>query len=151
MSLYKDILKEAQDIIQSESSAKDKMQSICVLLEDQIEHYDWVGFYLSDIENRMLHLGPYTGEETDHSTIPYGKGVCGQAAESEKTFLIDDISAESNYIACSIHVKSEIVVPIFREGIVVGQIDIDSDKLAAFTAADQELLETICAELSPYI
>jgi len=151
MSLYKDILKEAQDIIQSESSAKDKMQSICVLLEDQIEHYDWVGFYLSDIENRMLHLGPYTGEETDHSTIPYGKGVCGQAAESEKTFLIDDVSAESNYIACSIHVKSEIVVPIFREGIVVGQIDIDSDKLAAFTAADQELLETICAELSPYI
>ena len=151
MSLYKDILKEALDIIQSESSAKDKMQSICVLLEDKIEHYDWVGFYLSDIENRMLHLGPYTGEETDHSTIPYGKGVCGQAAESEKTFLIDDVSAESNYIACSIHVKSEIVVPIFREGIVVGQIDIDSDKLAAFTAADQELLETICAELSPYI
>ena len=151
MSLNKDILKEALDIIQSESSAKDKMQSICDLLEDQIEHYDWVGFYLSDIENRMLHLGPYTGEETDHSTIPYGKGVCGQAAESEKTFLIDDVSAESNYIACSIHVKSEIVVPIFREGIVVGQIDIDSDKLAAFTAADQELLETICAELSPYI
>jgi GAF domain-containing protein len=151
MSLYKDILKEALDIIQSESSAKDKMQVICDLLEDQIEHYDWVGFYLSDVERRLLHLGPYTGEKTDHTTIPYGKGICGQAAETEKTFLIDDVSAESNYISCSIHINSEIVVPIKKEGIVVGQIDIDSDKVAAFTAADQELLENICAELAPYI
>jgi L-methionine (R)-S-oxide reductase len=151
MSLYKDILKEALDIIQSESSAKDKMQVICDLLEDQIEHYDWVGFYLSDVERRLLHLGPYTGEKTDHTTIPYGKGICGQAAETEKTFLIDDVSAESNYISCSIHINSEIVVPIKKEGIVVGHIDIDSDKVAAFTAADQELLENICAELAPYI
>ena len=151
MSLYKDILKEALDIIQSESSAKDKMQIICDLLEDQIEHYDWVGFYLSDVERRLLHLGPYTGEKTDHTTIPYGKGICGQAAETEKTFLIDDVSAESNYISCSIHINSEIVVPIKKEGIVVGHIDIDSDKVAAFTAADQELLENICAELAPYI
>ena len=151
MSLYKNILKEALDIIHSEDSAKDKMQAICDSLEDQIEHYDWVGFYLSDVENRMLHLGPYTGEETDHSTIPYGKGVCGQAAESEKTFLIDDVDKESNYIACSIHVKSEIVVPIFREGIVVGQIDIDSDEVAAFTKDDQELLERICSEIAPFI
>jgi len=151
MSLYKNILKEALDIIHSEDSAKDKMQAICDSLEDQIEHYDWVGFYLSDVESRTLHLGPYTGEETDHSTIPYGKGVCGQAAESEKTFLIDDVGKESNYIACSIHVKSEIVVPIFREGIVIGQIDIDSDEVAAFTKDDQELLEQICSEIAPFI
>ena len=151
MSLYQDILKLSLEIIHSENSVEDKMQSICNLLDDKLETYDWTGFYMSDVENRLLHLGPYTGEVTDHTTIPYGKGICGQAAETEKTFLIDDVTTESNYIACSIHVKSEIVVPIKKEGIVVGQIDIDSDKIGAFTAKDQELLETICAELAPYI
>jgi GAF domain-containing protein len=151
MNLYKDILKKALEIIHSEGSAKDKMQTVCDLLEDQIEYYDWVGFYLSDVESRMLRLGPYTGEETDHTTIPYGKGICGQAAESEKTFLIDDVDKESNYIVCSIHVKSEIVVPIFRDGIVIGQIDIDSDEVAAFKKDDQELLEYICSEIAPFI
>jgi len=151
MSKYQDILKLSLEIIHSEISVEDKMQSICNLLDDKLETYDWTGFYISDIENRLLHLGPYAGETTDHTTIPYGKGICGQAAETEKTFLIDDVTAESNYISCSINVKSEIVVPIKKDGIVVGQIDIDSDKVAAFTAADQELLENMCAELAPYI
>ena len=151
MNKYQDILKLSQAIIHSENSIEDKMQLICNLLDDKLDSYDWTGFYMSDIENRILHLGPYTGETTDHTTIPYGKGICGQAAETEKTFLIDDVSAESNYISCSIHVKSEIVVPIIKDGIMVGQIDIDSDKVAAFTTADQELLEKICTELATYI
>ena len=151
MNLYQDLLKLSLEIIHSENSVEDKMQSICNLLNDKLDTYDWTGFYMSDIENRVLHLGPYAGETTDHTTIPYGKGICGQAAETEKTFLIDDVSVESNYISCSIHVKSEIVVPIIKDGIMVGQMAIDSDKVAAFTAADQELLEKICTELAPYI
>ena len=151
MSLYQDLLKLSLEIIHSENSVEDKMQSICNLLDKKLDTYDWTGFYMSDIENRLLYLGPYAGKTTDHTSIPYGKGVCGQAAEKEKTFLIDDVTAESNYIACSIHVKSEIVVPIKKDGIVVGQIDIDSDKVAAFTSEDQHLLESICTELGPYI
>jgi GAF domain-containing protein len=151
MSKYKDILKLSQAIIHSENSIEDKMQSICDLLNNKLKNYDWTGFYKSDIENRTLHLGPYTGEASDHTTIPYGKGICGQVAETEKTFLIDDVSAESNYISCSINVKSEIVVPIIKDGIMVGQIDIDSNTSAAFTNEDQHLLEQICTELASYI
>ena len=151
MSLYADILRQSHLIIHSKDSATDKMQAICDMLDARLEHYDWTGFYLSDIEKRRLDLGPYTGEATEHATISYGKGICGQAAEAEKTFLIDDVTAEKNYIACSIHVKSEIVVPIIKSGIVVGQIDIDSHKPAAFTDNDQQLLEEICAELATYI
>ena len=151
MSLYAEILSQSLLIIHSKDSVRDKMQAICDLLDARLAHYDWAGFYLSDLEKRMLHLGPYTGEATEHATIAYGKGICGQAAQAEKTFLIDDVTAEKNYIACSIHVKSEIVVPIIKNGIVVGQIDIDSNKAAAFTHNDQQLLEEICVELATYI
>lgn len=151
MSDYKNILSLSLEIIHSEKKVEDKMQSICDLLDREFDHYDWTGFYMSDIENRTLHLGSYTGEPTDHTTIPYGKGICGQAAESEKTFLIDDVHAQDNYISCNINVKSEIVVPIIKDNIVIGQIDIDSNKPAAFTLEDQQLLENICAKLAPYI
>jgi L-methionine (R)-S-oxide reductase len=151
MNKYQDILKLSLEIIHTKNSVEDKMQFICELLNNKLENYDWTGFYKADIENRILHLGPYTGEATDHTTIPYGKGICGQAAETEKTFLIDDVSAQSNYISCNINVKSEIVVPIIRDGVVLGQIDIDSNTAAAFTIKDQNLLEQICTELAPYI
>ena len=151
MNKYQDILKLSLEIIHAKNSVEDKMQFICELLNNKLENYDWTGFYMADIENRILHLGPYTGEATDHTTIPYGKGICGQAAETEKTFLIDDVSAQSNYISCNINVKSEIVVPIIRDGVVLGQIDIDSNTAAAFTIKDQNLLEQICTELAPYI
>jgi L-methionine (R)-S-oxide reductase len=151
MNKYQDILKLSLEIIHTKNSVEDKMQFICELLNNKLENYDWTGFYKADIENRILHLGPYTGEATDHTTIPYGKGICGQAAETEKTFLIDDVNAESNYISCNINVKSEIVVPIIRDGVVLGQIDIDSNTAAAFTIKDQNLLEQICTELAPYI
>lgn len=151
MSKYKNIINLSLAIIHSENKVEDKMQAICDLLDRELDHYDWTGFYMSDIDNRTLHLGPYTGEPTDHTTIPYGKGICGQAAESEKTFLIDDVHTQDNYISCNINVKSEIVVPIIKDNIVVGQIDIDSNTPAAFSQKDQLLLENICAELAPYI
>lgn len=151
MSIYKVLLKTSLEIIHSENSVVDKMQSVCDLLNSKLEHYDWTGFYMSDVKMRLLHLGPFCGEPTDHITIPFGKGICGQAAETEKTFLIDDVSAEENYISCNINVKSEIVVPILKDGVMLGQIDVDSNKSAAFTKDDQYLLEKICTELALYI
>ena len=151
MSKYIEIEKLSLEIICSEKLVADKMLLLCDLLDKKLSHYNWTGFYLADVESKLLHLGPYIGEPTDHTTIPFGKGICGQAAETKQTFLVDDVSAESNYISCNIFVKSEIVVPIIKEGIVLGQIDIDSNTVAAFKNEDQVLLENICKALAPYI
>ena len=151
MSMYKDILPQCATIIHSNVELKEKMQAICDFLGSQMSQYDWVGFYLSDVKNKKLHLGPFYGDSTEHTSISYGKGICGQAAAAQRTFVINDVAEERNYIACSIHVKSEIVVPIIKNQIVVGQIDIDSHTPAAFTKKDQQLLEHICRELATYI
>ena len=148
---YNDIWFKCETIIHSKAKLKEKMQSICNFLGTQISAYDWVGFYLSDVKNKKLYLGPFYGEPTEHTSISYGKGVCGQVAEAQKTFVIDDVEEEKNYIACSIYVKSEIVVPIIKNQIVVGQIDIDSHTPAAFKQDDQQLLEKICRELAIYM
>ena len=151
MSNHKDIWFQCETIIYSEVTLKEKMQAICNLLGSQMPAYDWVGFYLSDVKNKKLYLGPFYGEPTEHTSISYGKGVCGQVGEAQKTLVIGDVSEEKNYIACSIHVKSEIVVPIIKNEIVVGQIDIDSHTPAAFKQEDQQMLEKICLEIAIYI
>jgi len=151
MSNLKDIWLQCETIIHSPLTLKEKMQAICNFLGSQMPAYDWVGFYLSDVKNKKLHLGPFYGKPTEHTSILYGMGICGQAAEAQKTFLIDDVTVEKNYIACSIHVKSEIVVPIIKNQVVVGQIDIDSHTPAAFKEGDKQLLELICQEIATYI
>jgi len=93
-------------------------------------------------------LGPYAGAPTDHSIIPFGKGICGQVAVSNQNFVVPDVKAQDNYIACSISVKSEIVIPIFVSGENVGQIDIDSNTLDPFTPSDEEILEFVCAQVA---
>lgn len=142
-TIYHSLLAEAKQLIAGEASITDKLQAICDLLENKVAHYDWVGFYFADSEQRLLHLGPYTGEATDHTVIPFGKGICGQVAVSNQTFLVDDVTAQDNYIACSMTVKSEIVVPLFVNGQNIGQIDIDSHTLNAFTEEDQLFLEAL--------
>ena len=151
MTNYNDIWSQCEKIIHSQVALKEKMQAICDFLGTHLPAYDWVGFYLSDVKNKKLHLGPFYGEPTEHTSISYGKGVCGQVAETQKTFVIDDVTKEKNYIACSIHVKSEIVVPIKKNQIVVGQIDVDSHTPEAFKQDDQQLLEKLCRELAIYI
>ena len=151
MSKLNDIWSQCETIIHSQVALKEKLQAICDFLGTHVQTYDWVGFYLSDVKNKKLHLGPFYGEPTEHTSISYGKGVCGQAAEAQKTFVIDDVAEEKNYIACSIHVKSEIVVPIIKNQIVIGQIDIDSHTPSAFKQDDQQMLEKICRELAIYI
>ncbi len=126
-----------------------KLAAVSALIHDSLPDYDWVGFYLSDPhEDRMLVLGPYVGAPTDHVRIPFGTGICGQAAETLETFVIDDVTAESNYLACSLNVKSEIVVPIMKGDVFIGELDIDSNKAARFGPADREAMEAVCAELA---
>ena len=135
------------DILSGNQSNEDKLLAITVLLENEFDTYDWVGFYFKHGDKKELKLGPYTGEETDHVIIPFGKGICGQVALSNENFVVEDVSAQDNYISCGWKVKSEIVIPIFVKGENIGQIDIDSHTVAAFKQEDEKLLEFICKEV----
>lgn len=139
-----EIIRRAEEILSGPAESRQKMQEICELLSDTIGVFDWVGFYLVDPEeDRTLVLGPYVGEETDHTRIPFGRGICGQAAETGETFVVQDVSQASNYLACSVDVKSEIVVPIRSEGTLYGELDIDSHTRDAITEDHRALLEKI--------
>ncbi len=129
-------------------SREDKLMKICEFLRDSIEYYNWVGFYFANQETQTLHLGPYVGAATDHTVIPFGKGICGQVAVSNENFVVPDVAAQDNYIACSFTVKSEIVVPLFVNGENIGQIDIDSHVLDPFTEADERFLEFVNQEIA---
>ena len=131
-------------IILDSNSKEQCLQSICELLKSEVPYYDWVGFYFRNGTKKELKLGPYAGTPTDHNIIPFGKGICGQVAVSNQNFVVPDVKAQDNYIACSMSVKSEIVIPVFVDGKNIGQIDIDSNTADPFTAADERFLEFVC-------
>ncbi|RZN82405.1 MAG: GAF domain-containing protein [Winogradskyella sp.] len=133
------------------TTVDEKLLKICELLEESITYYNWVGFYFKNGDKHELKLGPYVGEPTDHTIIPFGKGICGQVAVSNQNFVVPDVKAQDNYIACSITVKAEIVVPIFVNGENLGQIDIDSNTADPFTEADERFLEFVCKEVAKLI
>ena len=139
------ILDHADEIVSRPVSRDEKLFAICELLDDEVEVFDWVGFYLVDPEkDNELVLGPYVGEATEHTRIPFGKGICGQAAETMETFVVQDVSQEENYLACSPAVKAEIVIPIMSDGELVGELDIDSHTKNSITKDHREMLEEIC-------
>jgi L-methionine (R)-S-oxide reductase len=124
------------------------LQEVVDLLHDRVEHYSWVGIYL--VEGNDLVLGPWKGPEpTEHVRIPVGQGVCGAAAASGRTEVVDDVNADPRYLACFPSTRSEIVVPIVHEGRVVGEIDIDSDRPAAFGDGDRAFLERVAELIAP--
>ncbi|TYB78233.1 GAF domain-containing protein [Bizionia myxarmorum] len=129
---------------QTEKTVNQRLLEVCALLEHRVPYYNWVGFYFKNGDKNELKLGPYVGEPTDHVIIPFGKGICGQVAISNKNFVVPDVSAQDNYIACSITVKAEIVVPIFVNNQNIGQIDIDSNTADPFTDMDERFLEFVC-------
>mgnify|MGYP001258932198 FL=1 len=137
------LLAKIEAKISSGIDQKEGLKLICQLLYDRIESYDWVGYYLHQPEKKELVLFAYVGESTEHTNIPFGKGICGQVALSNKNFIVDDVSAQDNYIACSLDVKSEIVIPLFLNNKNIAQIDIDSHKLKAFTEKDAAFLTQV--------
>jgi GAF domain-containing protein len=128
-----------------------KLQQICDLLESEVSYYDWVGFYFKNGDKKELKLAQFTGEETEHTIIPFGKGICGQVAVSNKNFVVQDVSEQENYISCGWKVKSEIVIPIFVNNENIGQIDIDSHTPNIFSSKDEELLEFVCEKVAVLI
>lgn len=145
---YTQLLKEIDSFIVSGESRTDILFNTCKLLRNNVYHYDWVGFYLLDENQSKLILGPFTGKPTEHTEIPVGKGVCGQVAESKKLKIVQDVSQEGNYIACSLDVQSEIVVPVLKDDKFVAEIDIDSHSPSPFTINDENFLTSVCQKLS---
>ena len=140
-----------EQLLSRRDSEGTRLQLLCDYLREAVPHYDWFGFYLAVPGERMLALGPFSGEPTEHVRIPYGRGICGQAAEREETFVVQDVSTQDNYLACSLAVKSEIVVPVFHEGRVVGEIDIDAHVTNPFTEADNRFLEGLAERVAPLL
>ena len=144
-----EIKKRLSSILESPTqNTEDKLQKICQLLDQEISYFNWTGFYLKNGDKEELILGPYVGAETDHTIIPFGKGICGQVAVSNETFVVPDVHDQDNYLSCSIDTKAEIVVPIIKNGENIGQIDIDSHTLDPFTTEDREMLEWLCDEIA---
>lgn len=141
--MYPQLLQEIESHLAKGLNETEALRGVCAIIAEKLEKYDWVGFYFMNHQSRKLHLGPYVGNPTDHTIIEFGKGICGQVAESGKTFVVDDVSAQDNYIACSIDVRSEIVVPMYRGDELIGQIDIDSHHLKAFGADDEQFLTQV--------
>ena len=142
------ILREFESLFSNGRERQDILLNTCKLLKEKISHYDWVGFYILDQESRQLILGPYVGKPTDHTNIPVGRGVCGQVAETGKIKIVQDVTREDNYLSCNIDVKSEVVVPVLKNGGFVAQIDIDSHSPSPFSKADEDFLNAICKKIS---
>jgi len=146
---YKILQQKVSGIISQKSlTVGYRLTQICELLQSSLDFYDWVGFYFANHEQKTLHLKAYAGEETDHTVIPFGKGICGQVAISNQNFVVEDVTVQENYIACSINVKAEIVIPLFKDGKNVGQIDIDSNTNDAFSEKDERFLEWVNQKVS---
>lgn len=140
------LLATVQSAIVESMDASHAIEQTVHLLKDNVPDYTWVGVYL--LEGRELVLGPFVGKPSPHARIPLGRGICGAAAAEKATIVVDDVNADPRYLACSLETQSEIVVPILRDGDVLGEIDIDSDRRAAFGADDRALLEPIAALLA---
>ncbi|PHS51921.1 MAG: histidine kinase [Lutibacter sp.] len=150
MNIYQ--LKEyITSVIESNKTVSEKLKLICDFLNREIEYYDWVGFYFKNGEKKELKLAEFSGEPTEHIIIPFGKGICGQVAISNKNFVVSNVEDQDNYISCGFNVKSEIVIPIIVNGKNIGQIDIDSHTVNPFSKNDELLLEFVCEKVAAIV
>ena len=140
------VLAEIDKALSSERDPTRVMEQVVAVLKREMPAYTWVGIYL--LEGNELVLGPFLGKPSPHTRIPLGRGICGAAATEKQTIIVDDVNADPRYLACSLETRSEIVVPILSGAQVLGEIDIDSDRAAAFGAPDKSLLEAVASRLA---
>jgi L-methionine (R)-S-oxide reductase len=140
----KDLIPQLDALAAKSTTAKDLMTEIVSLMHQNLLTYNWVGFYMIDPKDKnMLELGPFKGSMTPHTRIPLNQGICGAAASTGKTVVVDDVNSDPRYLACSTETKSEIVVPILVRGEVQGELDIDSHFPAAFASEDRDMCEHV--------
>jgi GAF domain-containing protein len=146
MIAHDTVLGEVREAVLNAPNRDQALQRTVQILKQRMPDYSWVGIYL--LEGDELVLGPYLGKPSPHTRIPLDRGICGAAASQRQTIIVDDVNADPRYLACSLETRSEIVAPIMRDGQVFGEIDIDSDKPAAFGASDRALVESAAALLA---
>jgi L-methionine (R)-S-oxide reductase len=146
MSIHDDVLTKIRTASERERDGTRLLERTVSTLKSDMPDYTWVGIYV--LVGNELVLGPYRGKPSPHTHIPVGRGICGAAAAEKTTIIVDDVNADPRYLACSLDTQSEIVVPIMRGGEVLGEIDVDSDRLAAFGDADRRMLEAVAALLA---
>ena len=140
------VLERVRRAIGDERDPERALEQAVGALKDGMPDYTWVGVYL--LVSNELVLGPYRGKPSPHTHIPLGRGICGAAAAEKTTIVVDDVNADPRYLACSVDTRSEVVVPIMRDGEVLGEIDVDSDRPAAFGDADRAMLEEVARLLA---
>lgn len=146
------LLAEVRRAASSAPTLESLQQTVVQVLSRELAHYSWTGFYMLDSgDPDTLILGPFVGDPTPHVRIPVTQGICGAAVASGETVIVDDVNADPRYLSCSIETKSEIVVPIYAHGKVIGEIDIDSHDPAAFTDVDRIFLEEVAQIVGNYI
>ena len=147
-----ELLHAIRQLASAARALRSLQEGVVATISERLPHYNWVGFYMLDPSDpEMLVLGPFVGEPTPHVRIPLDQGICGAAVASRATIVVDDVNADPRYLSCSIKTRSEIVAPIFVDGKVVGEIDIDSHTPAAFTEADRSFLEEVAQIVGNYI
>jgi L-methionine (R)-S-oxide reductase len=152
VTMYQGLLPRVGEIVGGAGEPDKKLQRVCDLLRGEVPYFDWVGFYVTDVDNPDdLVLGPYNGAPTEHVRISVGTGICGRAAHTRRMFVVQDVSKETNYLACSPDVKAEIVLPILVGGDIWGELDIDSHTLAPFSSEDGEFLGKICSMVADLV
>jgi L-methionine (R)-S-oxide reductase len=146
------LLSQFRGVAASALTLNELQQSIVDAAAGRLSHYSWTGFYMIDPRDpEMLVLGPFVGAPTPHVRIPVTQGICGAAVASGETVIVDDVGADPRYLSCSIETKSEIVVPIYAGGKVIGEIDIDSHEAAAFSKSDRDFLEEVARIVGAYV
>jgi L-methionine (R)-S-oxide reductase len=146
VSKHEQALTTIRAAVERESDPTRVMEIAVATLQQHLPAYSWVGVYLLD--GNELVLGPFVGKPSPHTRIPLGRGICGAAAVEKQTIVVDDVSKDTRYLACSPDTRSEIVVPILHGGDVLGEIDVDSDRAAAFDGRDRMLLESVAGLLA---
>ncbi|HEX5736437.1 MAG TPA: GAF domain-containing protein [Blastocatellia bacterium] len=141
MSTSENIVSRIEQLVASELPRDEVLRSAVSVLKQEREHYDWTGIYLLEGDTLVLHN--YIGKPTEHTRIPVGQGVCGTAVAERANQVIGDVTELDNYLACSLETRSEIVVLIRSGDRIFGQIDIDSDRVNAFTQEDESLLRRV--------
>ena len=149
--MYSSLLKHIESFLKETHTLQVGLDWVCTEIQQKLPNYDWVGFYFHHPQKKELHLRAFAGKPTDHTVIPFGKGICGQVAESNQNFVVDDVSKQNNYISCSLEVKSEVVIPLFVNSKNEGQIDIDSNTPSAFDEKDVAFLEKVNALVSTFL
>ena len=143
--LREDLGSEVEDLVASGAQDDEVLNEVVRRVHEAHPSWDWSGIYL--LAGDILVLGPRTAP-ADHSRIAIGEGVCGTAVSEDRNQVIEDVREVENYLACSIHARSELVVLIRDAGKIVGEFDIDSDTIGAFTQEDEAVLEEMGALIS---